>query len=240
MKLKIAVCDDNKVDQDYVIGILRKWAEETNRIIEIHTFLSAEQFLFQYAEEKDFHILVLDIEMQRMNGVELAKKLRQDNRQLQILFVTGYPDFMAEGYEVDALHYLIKPVDPRKLFRVLEKAADNLKMAEKVLLLQDNGELRRLIIRNILYVEVFSHFCTLHTTEGIIETRIPIGELGNRLGEAFIRVHRSYLVNLEQIKRIAKTDIFLEDGSTVPLARRKYTEVNLAFIRYFGGGTGAE
>lgn len=240
MKLKIAVCDDNKADQDYVIGILRRWAEETNRIIEIHTFLSAEQFLFQYAEEKDFHILVLDIEMQRMNGVELAKKLRLDNGQLQILFVTGYPDFMAEGYEVDALHYLIKPVDPRKLFRVLEKAADNLTKTEKVLLLQDNGELRRLIIRNILFVEVFSHSCTLHTTEGIIETRISIGELGNRLGEAFIRVHRSYLVNLEQIKRIAKTDIFLEDGSTVPLARRKYTEVNLAFIRYFGGGTGAE
>lgn len=240
MKLKIAVCDDNKADQDYVIGSLRRWAEETNRIIEIHTFLSAEQFLFQYEEEKDFHILVLDIEMQRMNGVELAKKLRLDNGQLQILFVTGYPDFMAEGYEVDALHYLIKPVDPRKLFRVLEKAADNLTKTEKVLLLQDNGELRRLIIRNILFVEVFSHSCTLHTTEGIIETRISIGELGNRLGEAFIRVHRSYLVNLEQIKRIAKTDIFLEDGSTVPLARRKYTEVNLAFIRYFGGGTGAE
>lgn len=240
MKLKIAVCDDNKADQDYVISSLRRWAEETNRIIEIHTFLSAEQFLFQYEEEKDFHILVLDIEMQRMNGVELAKKLRLDNRQLQILFVTGYPDFMAEGYEVDALHYLIKPVDPRKLFRVLEKAADNLTKTEKVLLLQDNGELRRLIIRNILFVEVFSHSCTLHTTEGIIETRISIGELGNRLGEAFIRVHRSYLVNLGQIKRIAKTDIFLEDGSTVPLARRKYTEVNLAFIRYFGGGMGEE
>ncbi|MDO4513518.1 MAG: LytTR family DNA-binding domain-containing protein [Lachnospiraceae bacterium] len=240
MKLKIAVCDDNKADQNYVISSLRRWAEKTNRIIEIHTFLSAEQFLFQYEEEKDFHILVLDIEMQRMNGVELAKKLRLDNRQLQILFVTGYPDFMAEGYEVDALHYLIKPVDPRKLFRVLEKAADNLTKTEKVLLLQDNGELRRLIIRNILFVEVFSHSCTLHTTEGIIETRISIGELGNRLGEAFIRVHRSYLVNLGQIKRIAKTDIFLEDGSTVPLARRKYTEVNLAFIRYFGGGTGAE
>ncbi len=235
MKLKIAVCDDNKTDQDYVIGLLRKWAEGNNRIIEIRTFLSAEEFLFQYAEEKDFHILVLDIEMEKMNGVELAKKMREDNRDIQILFVTGFPDYIAEGYEVDALHYLMKPVTQEKIFSVLNKAVGNLKRVENHLFLQVNGEMIKFITDNIFYVEVFSHSCILHTTEGNVESKISISELENKLGDEFIRVHRSYLVNLEQIKKIAKTEIFLEDGSVVPLSRRKYTDVNMAFIRHFGG-----
>lgn len=235
MKLKIAVCDDNKTDQDYVIGLLRKWAQGNNRIIEIRTFLSAEEFLFQYAEEKDFHILILDIEMEKMNGVELAKKMREDNRDIQILFVTGFPDYITEGYEVDALHYLMKPVTQEKIFAVLNKAVANLKTVENRLFLQVNGEMIKFITDNIFYVEVFSHSCILHTTEGNVESKISISELENKLGDEFIRVHRSYLVNLEHIKKIAKTEILLEDGSVVPLSRRKYTDVNMAFIRHFGG-----
>lgn len=235
MKLKIAVCDDNRIDQDYVIGFLCNWAEENNRIIEIRTFFSAEEFLFQYAEEKDFHILVLDIEMEKMNGVELAKKLREDNRDIQILFVTGFPDYMSEGYEVDALHYLMKPVTQEKIFAVLNKAVVNLKTVENHIFLQVNGEMIKLITGNIFYVEVFSHSCILYTTDGAIETKISISELEQKFGRDFIRVHRSYLVNLEQIKKIAKTEIVLENGSVVPLSRRKYTDVNMAFIRHFGG-----
>ena len=73
-------------------------------------FPSAESFLFDYAEQKNYDFLLLDIEMPSMNGVELAQKIRQENNAVQIIFITGYSDFMAEGYEVSALHYLMKPV----------------------------------------------------------------------------------------------------------------------------------
>uniref|UniRef100_UPI004057BB45 LytR/AlgR family response regulator transcription factor n=1 Tax=Acetatifactor sp. TaxID=1872090 RepID=UPI004057BB45 len=240
MKLKIAVCDDNKVDQDYVIDLLRKYADEKGIILEIHAFISAEQFLFQYADEKDYQIIVLDIEMEKMNGVELAKKLREDNREIQIFFITGYPDYISEGYEVEALHYLMKPVSGQKFFKVMDKAVANLKVAEKVLFIQGNGEMLKVLAKNIYYVEVFSHSCIIHTTEGDIETQMSISDLEKNFLEGFIRVHRSYLVNLEQVKKIARTEIFLENGSTVPLARRKYKDVNIAFIRHFGGRAGAE
>lgn len=72
--------------------------------------LSAEAFWFQYEEEKDYEILLLDIEMEQMNGIELATKLRTDDETIQIIFITGYPDYIAQGYEVAALHYLMKPV----------------------------------------------------------------------------------------------------------------------------------
>ncbi len=240
MKLKIAVCDDNKVDQDYVIKLLREYASENGVILEIQAFISAEQFLFQYAEEKDYHIIVLDIEMEKMNGVELAKKLREDNKEIQIFFVTGFSDYILEGYEVDALHYLMKPVSREKVFSVMKKAVSNLKGEEKVLFVHENGEMLKIMTKNIFYVEVFSHACIIHTTEGNVETKMTISELEKKLFDGFIRVHRSYLVNLERIKKIAKAEIFLENGNTVPLARRKYKDVNIAFIQYFRGRAGAE
>lgn len=240
MKLKIAVCDDNKLDQDYVIKLLQEYANENGVILEIQAFISAEQFLFQYVDEKDYQILVLDIEMEKMNGVELAKKLREDNKEIQIFFVTGFSDYISEGYEVDALHFLMKPVSKEKLFRVMEKAVSNLKKEEKVLFVQENGEMLKILTKNICYVEVFSHFCSIHTTKGVIETKMSISDLEKKLVDGFIRVHRSYLVNLEQIKKIAKTEIYMENGNIVPLSRRKYKDVNIAFIQYFRGRTGAE
>lgn len=104
MTYKISICDDMKQDTQYIASAVKKWAEQENVCVDIHTFPSAESFLFDYAEQKDYDILLLDIEMSSMNGVELAKRIRQDNDAVQIVFITGYSDFMAEGYEVSALH----------------------------------------------------------------------------------------------------------------------------------------
>lgn len=235
MKYKIAVCDDNNVDQDYVIGFLNTWARLNDRSIEIHTFISAEEFLFQYADEKDYHVLILDIEMGKMNGVELARELRMGNSELQIIFVTGFPDFIAEGYDVDAIHYLMKPLERDRFYKAMDKAIERIRLVEPYIILREKGEILRLNLRNILYVEVFSHSCVIHTTGGLIEQKVSITELENSFGEQFVRVHRSYLVNLERVKQIGKTEIVLENDEIVPLSRRKYNEVNLAFIRYFKG-----
>ena len=88
--------------------------------------LAHRYFCLHYAEHKDYDILLLDIEMEGMDGISLAKKLRQENDQVQIVFVTGFPDFMAQGYEVSALHYLLKPLEEEALCRVLDRAAANL------------------------------------------------------------------------------------------------------------------
>ena len=235
MKYKIAVCDDNETDQAYVIGFLNTWAQQNNRATEVHSFASAEEFLFQYADEKDYHVLILDIEMGKMNGVELARKLRMGNSELQIVFVTGFPDFIAEGYDVDAIHYLMKPLERDRFYKAMDKAIERIRLVEPYIILQEKGETLRLNLRNILYAEVFSHSCVIHTTGGSIEQKVSITELEKSFGEQFVRVHRSYLVNLERVKQIGKTEIVLENDEIVPLSRRKYNEVNLAFIRYFKG-----
>ena len=107
MAYKIAVCDDSPVDRKYVTSLTEKWAEEHQHTIHISTFTSGEHFLFSYEEEKDFDILLLDIEMEEMDGVTMAKKLRKDNDTVQIIFITGYSDYIEEGYEVAALSIIL-------------------------------------------------------------------------------------------------------------------------------------
>lgn len=104
MDYHIAVCDDCAADADFAADCAAQWAQRLGYTAEILRFPSAEAFLFQYAEDKRCDILLLDVEMPGLNGVELAKRIRQKNKALQIVFITGYTDYIAEGYDVSALH----------------------------------------------------------------------------------------------------------------------------------------
>ena len=126
MNYKIAICDDSDADRQYVFDMVKAWAEASGHTVQVDFFPSAESFLFRYEEENDYDILLLDIEMGGMDGVSMAKQLRKNNDTLQIIFITGYSDYISEGYEVAALHYLIKPVKEEKLRSVLDRAAQKL------------------------------------------------------------------------------------------------------------------
>ena len=131
MSYRVAICDDCVRDAEFVQNILNKWATERGLSIQTECFPSAESFLFRYAEDKAWDILLLDIEMGTMDGVTMAKQVRKDNEAVQIVFITGYSDYIAEGYEVSALHYLMKPVNEAKLFEVLNRALEKRKQEEE-------------------------------------------------------------------------------------------------------------
>ncbi len=131
MSFNIAICDDSGADREYIAGLVDGWAAESGSDVKASLFSSAESFMFGYAEKNDYDILLLDIEMGETDGVTMAKKLRKTNTTVQIIFVTGYSDYIAEGYEVAALHYLMKPVNKEKLFEVLYRAADKIKKNER-------------------------------------------------------------------------------------------------------------
>ena len=118
MPFHISICDDNAEQIKYLRRLVRLWAEKMAFAVQLYEYESAEEFLFKYPDNP-CDILLLDIEMGEMNGMELAKKLRNSNDNLPIIFITGYADYMADGYDVFALHYLLKPVEEDKLFFVL-------------------------------------------------------------------------------------------------------------------------
>lgn len=231
MMYKIAICDDMEQDVQYIASVVKEWAKQENVSVDIHTFPSAESFLFDYAEHKDYDILLLDIEMPSMNGVKLAKRIRQENDAVQIVFITGYSDYIAEGYDVAALHYLMKPVSIDKLFAVLNRAVMKIRKNEKSLFLSLAGEMVRIPVYEIKYLEVRQNYVTIHAKNEYIVKK-TLSEFERELDERFYRMGRSYLVNLLYIDRITKNTVFLSDGSAIPLPRGQYEPLNRSFIAH--------
>ncbi|MBQ9082412.1 MAG: response regulator transcription factor [Clostridia bacterium] len=231
MNYKIAVCDDVPADQQYISDLVQHWSEQRGHTVQLESFLSAESFLFRYAEQNDYDILLLDIELGRMDGVTMAKTLRQDNDTVQIVFVTGYSEYIAEGYEVAALHYLMKPVHPDKLFAVLDRATEKLRKNEKVLHLELGGEMVRVPVYQVCYADVMGNYVTIHAAEDYT-VKMTLVELTRRLDERFYRVGRSVIVNLTCISRVSRTEIRLTDGTVLPLPRGAYDGINRAIIAH--------
>ena len=235
MAYRVAICDDNQTDLDYVTELLAAWAEQRGHKVLTEHFQSGEAFLFHYAEEKSYDILLLDIEMGEMDGVALARKIRQDNEAVQIVFITGYPDYMQEGYEVAALHYLMKPVSREKLFSVLDRAVSGLQKQKRVVMLPSGGEIRRVPVEELQYVEAFSHSVSVVTATESYELRKSLSEMEQLLGEGFVRCHRSYLVGLRYVAGLSKSEVTLDDGKKLPLSRSASATVHRAFINYYAG-----
>ena len=229
MNYKIAICDDLAADRQYIAALAVEWAANAGHTVQIDTFISAEDFLFHYAEKKDYDILFLDIEMGVMDGVTMAKRLRGENDTVQIVFVTGYSDYISEGYDVAALHYLMKPVKEEKLCSVLDRAAEKLAKNERILNLELSGEMVRVPLYQIRYAEVFGNYVTIHALSDYT-VKMTLGRLEEQLDDRFYRVGRSVLINLTQISRVSRTEIRLSDGTAVPLPRGSYDGINRAII----------
>lgn len=231
MIYKIAICDDSKEDTGYVAGLLKKWSAQRQMAVQAECFPSAESFLFQYAEDKNYDILLLDIEMGQMDGVTMARQIRRDNETVQIVFITGYSEYIAEGYEVAALHYLLKPVNEEKLFAVLDRAVEKLRRSERCLTLALSGEMVRIPLHEIRYLDVQQNYVTVHGKEDYTVKK-SLGEFEKLLDEEFFRLGRGGIVNLSYISRVTKTDVYLKDGSVLPLPRGKYEALNRAIISH--------
>ena len=231
MANRVAIVDDSTTDAEFVKGILKSWADQRQANIQAEVFPSAEAFLFRYAEDKEWAILLLDIEMGAMDGVTMAKRVRQDNEAVQIVFITGYSDYIAEGYEVAALHYLMKPVNQDKLFTVLDRALEKRKQEERCLNLEAYGEMVRIPFYEIRYLDVHQNYVTVHAKADYTVKR-TLGDFEKELDERFFRVGRGMILNLKYIQRVTKTEVRLSDGTVLPLPRGAYESLNRAIIQY--------
>lgn len=229
MTYHIAICDDSQSDTDYIAALVEKWAQADDIYIKIDRFPSAEAFLFHYAEDKTYDILLLDVEMGEMNGVELAHTVRRENNTVQIVFITGYSDYISAGYDVAALHYLMKPLDESKLFSVLGRAKDMLIRQERRIVLSLHGETVRIPLHEVRFVEVQGNYVTVHAGQ-IYTVKATLSMIEKQLDGSFFRTGRSYIINLGCIRRVSKTQAELSDGAVIPLPRGAYESLNRAII----------
>ena len=229
MNLNFAICDDSIIDSNYVKELVINWSAKIKCQVNINVFPSAEAFLFHYEENKNYDVLLLDIEMGKMDGVTLARKIRSSNKSVQIIFITGYSDYIAEGYEVEALHYLMKPLKEEKLYDVLERALSKVIQNEKSIVLNLSDEIVRIPLHEILYIDVDRNYITVHANKDYIIKK-TLSEIEKELDERFFRIGRSAIVNLKYISRVTKTDVYLNNGIILQLPRGIYEALNRAII----------
>jgi len=234
MDVKIAICDDERSQREYLKKLVSDWGRLNFHALEIREFDSAEAFLFDYEADSSVDILLLDIQMERMDGITLAKTLRCKNNHIQIIFITGYAEFISEGYDVSALHYLMKPVSAEKLSKVLDRAVNILLLPQRSTVFESENGKVRIPIDDIMLAEAFAHEVEITLKTGEKQrVKAGISEVEKTLGSGFFRCHRSYIVGLNFVRRISRISVELGNGAEIPLARGLYGALNDAIIKYF-------
>lgn len=232
---RIAICDDENAQAQLLRSYAEQWGIERREAVDVQLFPSAEAFLFDWEEEKSWDALLLDIQMPGISGVELARKLRAEGSSLPVVFITGVADFVEEGYEVEAIHYLLKPASREKLFACLDRAVKR-NGREAVLLLEtpEGGEIR-LLQKDIAVIEAAGRRVLIRTGSGREEeARAGFQEVLERLEPgAFVQCHRSYAVGLRHVARLMKEQLLLDSGDSVPVSRRLFPQVSAAFVSFY-------
>lgn len=231
--MKIAIVDDETDEQEILAKYVREWAKAKKELVEFACFASSEAFLFSWEDDKDYALLVFDIEMGGISGLELAKKVRLRDEAIPILFVTGYDEYMQYGYDVAALHYLLKPVQKEKLFQVLDKLGKR-EESQMSLIVNAGNEVRRFPFSAVFYIEADGHGSILHTADEAVSVRESFGEIEKLLStEEAVKCHRAYLVNLRYVSAIRGAGLILDHGERLPIARSRMKGVQAAFVRYY-------
>lgn len=230
--MRVVICDDDALQREHLTQLVRQFWKLRGSPVDVAVFSSSEAFLFDYDGDQNVDVLLLDVEMGDMNGVDLAKELRRREATASIVFITGYPDYMAEGYDVSALHYLLKPVSREKLFAVLEKAVTAAAAQPRFLLLPDGKELVRVREQDVLYAEAQGHYLLLNTVDETLRLRMTVADFLQYGGAAFFKCSRSFAVGLRHVRRITKTTVCMENGVEIPLGKGLYDALNKALILF--------
>ena len=233
----IAVCDDEKKEINNIVKLLKKFSKNNELNFKIETFLSANE-LFCYIREGNIpDILFLDIYMEHENGIEAAKKLRDFGFENVIIFITTSKEHALEAYKVNAIQYLVKPLEEQKLFMILKKLTEIYeKEPEQYIVLRINGMIQRILVSDIIYCEAQKNYQCIHFIDGSKKKiRITMTALYDYVHKwpEFVKVGCSYFVNLSHKKSLNSKELVFVNGKTFYLPRGTYAALKEAYFQYY-------
>lgn len=230
--IQIAICDDIPTERDQFRSLLHSFSDmEESFCFELTEYASGEALLIDLEEDERFDLIVLDIYMERLNGMETAWQIRKNGVDTPLVFLTASKDFALESYDVNAAGYLLKPVKLEKLAVLLKRL---LTPPEKPRICVQSGRRRRyLFLEEIIYAESENHNIRIHLRSGeTIGCAEKLGDLEQRLDGRFLRCHQSYLVNMNYVADVEE-DFVLKDGRRIPIRTRQRRDIADAYYRFF-------
>jgi DNA-binding LytR/AlgR family response regulator len=233
--MKIAIIDDEYEVLTQLTTYIEKASIETGIRFETTCFNEGRTFLDNY--DFSYSIVLMDIEMGDENGLELAQNLRKIDSNVILMFITNMSQYAAQGYLVDAIDFIIKPVEYDSFLFRLKRAASRASMQKDILITISSGsEIYSFPSREIIYIEIQGHNMTIHSKKRNNIVRSSLRNVESQLsGAPFARCNNSFLVNLYHIRSIIDNQITLSNGDILSISRGKKVSFFKAYNRFIGG-----
>lgn len=229
--MKIALVEDEAVYIRQLSDMLYEWGSK-NIPVTVHPYSSGEDFLEAYRmRQEEFDVIFLDIELGEISGLDVARKLRDNGYDNAIIFATNHPEFALNGYDVAAMHYLVKPI----CYRDIEKCLGKIDQAARFTY-YFKGEHVALPFQDILYFESSGHYVhihTLHSSKAPHPMRINLSDIPDYgLPKHFVQCHRSFIVNLSHVTKIKDKQIYLRGDKVLSIGKNYLDSVIMNFEKY--------
>lgn len=230
--MRIAVCDDESIFREEIIAFIENYYGKLDV-----TCISCENgniLLEKYEKGAGIEAVFLDIEMPVLDGMETAKQLRKKGYEGPVIFLTSHTEMAMDGYEVTAFRFLAKPVQKEKLIQALQDLK-LLLFEQKKLVIRYEGEDIILAINNICYIEAMNNYVSIVLEDKEYMVRMKITDIENMLKkhtDTFIKVHRSYIVNLSHVVKHKGKEIYITGGQVLPLSRGMVKPFKEQLIKY--------
>lgn len=230
--MRIAICDDLKEDREYLSCALKEYFFENDMNMEVDIFRSGEEFL-EKADSKNYDLMFLDIYMENITGVDVARKVRETNLKSQIIFTTTSLEHGADSYEVDAFYYLVKPIAKQKLKEVLDKFCAMMFKVRSIEV-KSGRTMVSIFLSDITYIESIGKKSRIHTKQGEdVEASMGISEIWDMLPKNdFCKPIRYAIVSLWEIKSMPSDEILLNNGAIISVSRNERQNVRNAFADF--------
>ena len=229
--IRIAICDDEKHMSDHIRSMVSDFFRKKNQEISLHMFSSGEELL---SYNGHINILFLDIQMKGMDGMETARKLRADQFQGFLVFITVLKEMVFQSFEVQAYDYLVKPVDEKQFEKTMERLYASMQNASEDSLLVQKGYEGRIIPKDeIVFCEIIDRKIYLNLASGeVVDYYERIENLETKLDNRFYRCHRSYLINLKHLKGYKNGTACMDNGKEIPVSRLRSKEFSGVVLQY--------
>lgn len=238
--MKIAVCDDNLSFLQEVSVYLKQYGKEFGHCINYEFFTNPLELTAQVEKGIRYDVILLDIFMPGINGIQCARDIRTHDSYVKIIFLTSSVEFAVESYSVKAYDYLVKPVQKERLFEILKQLEQESHGTQKnIILLKCKTGIVKAALSEVEYCEMLNRKIVIHMTNmKEYECNFKMSELEEKLKSCgmFFRPHRSFLVNMNYIREFTPKNLILECGVEVPLPREKYAQMKQEYLDYLFDG----
>lgn len=212
--MNIFICDDNRDILDYIDSILKRRLSNYN----IYTYSKYEDLVKDINDIK-VDILIMDIVLNNKNGIDVVKENIDKFSNTQIIYITAFDDYIEECFETNLIYVLRKPIVEDKLMKAIDKAICNIRDVNKSIIVKVGKDNRKINIKDINYIESEGRLIKFNLSEEIITVYGKISDVEDDLGLMFVRIHKSYLVNMDRIVNYTINKIELKNGKSLPISR---------------------